>query len=132
MARKPFKREPSSLRSAQIIRIEKAESMVVFDEQSPVWKTKKLGGRATFVTLKPPPDASDSLIDEIKTQLYALGARVVNVHAKQKALTVIEQEKRSASTDVRKVVMTMVEEANTKDRDALRVRVEHSLAAVGL
>lgn len=115
--------------------IEDAENMIVIGEKSPIWRTKKLGGRATFVTLKPPPDATDQVIDELKSKLYAEhGARVVHVHSRTKALTVVTQEaaEEKQAQDLRAVVMAMVDKANTKNRDALRERIECGLASAGL
>ena len=109
--------------------------MTIIGEDSPIWRTKKLGGRATFVTLVPPPDVSDQLVDELKQKLYAEhGARVIHVRPKTKSLTVVAQEiyEEHYVADARLVVMTMVEEANTSNRDALRARLEESMASVGL
>lgn len=148
MARRPIKRdEANRMRSLlgvdddrvfgipQVVPIDSAEDMTIIGEDSPIWKTKKLGGRATFVTLVPPPDTSDQVIDELKRRLYAdHGARVIHVRPKTKSLTVIAQDVNNEhfSADVRAVVLAMIEEANSSNKDALRARLEESLASVGL
>lgn len=116
------------------VAISNAEEMVIIDEKSAIWKTKKLGGRASFVTLKPPPDISDHVVEELKTRLYAEhGARVVHVVSKQKAITVTAPfGDKFASNNLRSVVLGMADEANTKNKPALLKRLEESLAAVGL
>jgi len=135
--RRRLNESKSAFRSEDAVKtvlVEGAEEMLVIDEKSPIWKSKRLGGRAMFVTLKPPPDVSDTVIEELKQRLYAEhGARVVHVVSKQKKATILEPDKpASRSADLRAVVNELIDEANSINRDTLRVRCEETMAKVGL
>jgi hypothetical protein len=85
-----------------------------------------------FVRLQPPHDASDAHVAALKKSFELAGAIVVVLPKPRGAVVLAPVEALPASATIRDVVMTMVEEANTSDRDALRDMTEEALGVAGI
>jgi hypothetical protein len=101
-------------------------------EDDPVWEGSELGNvpHAAFVRLRPPPNATDETIARVKA--FFPYARVRTL-PRRKAQVVTEQKKSKPTYQtIRATVLIMVEEANTRDREALKKLTESTLVEVGL
>jgi hypothetical protein len=138
--------EPAATRfTVDSYRLQTAREFVTVPPDSPLWSGKKpceadwtKGGKelpppGSFVRVQPPVDAPDSLIGDLRVLLEREG-RIVVVLPKPRTRVVTEAATPEPikTSSIRDVVMTMVEEANTQDRDALRTVIETALSEVGL
>lgn len=92
--------------------------------------------RGAFVKLKPAPGTSDGTLDVVAAGCRSAGALAVRTAPRAKALVIPETEgvcsAGSEALTSRDVVMGMVEEAHTQDRDKLRGLVEEIVAEARL
>lgn len=129
---------PPSLR-VEPVAIGSATVLVTFDEDSPIWTTVPNGPRGKFdgpriVRLRPPPDAEDSKIEEIRRACIEAGALAVKVLPKRKADVVpsVERAAAPARSSVREVVTKLVEVASVSDRQKLGAVVDAALSRAGI
>lgn len=95
-----------------------------------------------FVRLRPPADATDKRIEDVRLGLTATGAIDVQVLKRTRAQVVLDQASVSVfsrtgdpvidAKGIRETVEEMVQESNTKDRQALERVVQEILVGVGL
>lgn len=114
----------------------KAAAMVNVLEEHPVWdeavEVDFVVAPGSFVRLRPPPTASDVLIEEVRASALAQGAKAVRVVPKARASVLVKSEAQAPDATAREVVLAMVAEANTKDRPALLALAEKTMAKVKL
>jgi hypothetical protein len=109
--------------------------LLTVGEGDEVWWTFSMSvSPGAIVRLQPPPEATDEEIERMKRELLRLGAAAVRAMPRRLGSVVPQVEARAvkASEGARQAAMALVDEAHTRDRDALRDAVEVSLAASGL
>lgn len=89
-----------------------------------------------IVLLRPPVDTQTFRIDQVREALHASEVLSVRLIAPPRAAvlptSVTEQPKKTERAAARDVITALVEESNTKDRDALRETCERVMGKVGL
>ncbi len=87
----------------------------------------------SIVRIRPPASASIQLILELaKYFRHKVQAKAIKVLPRPSGEVVIQNVERMAQASPRKVIMTMVDEANTNDREVLRSKMQEVLDSVGL
>lgn len=121
--------------AVETVEVKEPSWFVTLDRDDPVWTAAKVGkwkrGQATFARLRPPVDVPEERLAEVRDGLRAAGAAVV-VERAQRAAVVVTAPEVTPISSAREVVTELVEAANTKDRDALRARVEETMSSVGI
>lgn len=109
--------------------------LVTVPEDAELWDEKLelrpgfLESPGSIVRVRPPPDASDSRVEEVRRAITGTAAlRVMPRRRKQVVVKRVHAKQRGA----RAIAMQLVDEANTVDRDALRVVVDEALSGAGL
>jgi len=89
-----------------------------------------------IVLLRPPVDTQTFRIDQVREALRSSEVLSVRLIAPPRAVvlptSVTEQPKKTERAAARDVIAALVEESNTKDRDALRETCERVMGKVGL
>lgn len=110
-----------------------ARPVYTIDHDSPVWggAALRLQARA-IVRLRPPADCPPETLQAVQQAFKDVGAvvRVLPVPTRRMPLQAPQQA--AAPQPVRAVVLAMVDECPSANRDALRAVVEHHLAENGL
>lgn len=90
--------------------------------------------KGAFVRLSPPAEATDVMVTTLKRACELAGALAVRALPRERNMVVVQDKAKGTGEhrSIRKTVETMVEEANTKNRDALRTEVQKLLSEVGL
>lgn len=117
-----------------LVRVECARFLTV-EEDSALWGDSYVPNDwAEFVRLRVPVGVSPQRVDLVRAAFFAAGALDVQVLSRPVKQVVMGQAELVpvVIANARAVVEKMVEEANTIDRDALRERVQKTLAKVGL
>ena len=129
--------EPAKLVTEVLVK--GSSEFVTVREDSPLWEPGRRSAitveKGAFVRIRPPHDASDEQIEELRSIFVALGVLKVIVEPKPKGKVVLEQEGPrgpSGGQSPRETVTQMVTEANTRDRAALSELVEETMGACGL
>lgn len=94
---------------------------------------ERCGG--VIVRVRPPPHAKEAWVQRLVGELKTNGAAGVKVEWPSRPATIPPQKFASAigpGDGIRAVVMRLVEQANTRDRGALKQAAEAALAAAGL
>lgn len=88
----------------------------------------------SIVRVFPPNDATDGEVEALDALLRKLGAVAVKMlpRAPGAAVVGVEAKDDGETKSIREVVMAMIDEARTGDREALREFVERLLAVEGL
>jgi hypothetical protein len=122
----------------QVVPIADAADFVTIGAGSPIFArainpsgVPQLAGK--FIRIDPPPDASDEYIEVIRKALLTGGALAVRVMPRPRKLVTpgvaTERRERAGARDV---VLRMVEESNSRDREKLRATVETVMGKAGI
>ncbi len=109
----------------------KARKMLTIDWDSG-WKS----GDAVdaFVRIRPPPEATDQQVQQVRREVFQAGAAAIRILPRQKAAVLVEKKDenvRKRETH-REACLALVETVATRDREALKTEVEAVMAKVGL
>lgn len=119
-----------------------ARRLVTIAEKNALWSGKKTVlsvGPADYwmgaiVRLRPPPEADEKLVEQIKVAIAAAGAARIKVEVQQAAVLPTEAVDKGTPTksSAREVVLQLVAEANSTDPAALKDVCERVMAEKGL
>ncbi len=123
----------------EVMPVEGASGVLTVEADDPCWlgtqdevmAIARPAWNGSFVRLRPPPGASDQIVEAVRRRV-ALDAVAVRVMPRQRALVVAPRTACRARVSIRATVEKMVEEANTRDRPALRLVVLEAISAEGL
>lgn len=120
--------------NVQFVPLSEARELITIDIESDVWEgAKPLVSRGAIVRIRPPHNATQKQIDELTAACIEQGAERVRVEARQRAPKIVAgSEPRPAKSSIREVVILMCEEANSRDRQALRIFVEDVMNRAGI
>lgn len=113
--------------------------LVTVGPESEAWKVFELPAdasklRDSFVRLRPPVGVTDEAVERVHRLFTGAGARV-RVEMPNAPIVVsqaTEVEEEAAHESAREVVLQLVDEAHTTERDALKGFCESVMAEVGL
>lgn len=118
-----------------------ARQLMTFDENNPVWKTSTLsavgaGWSGAIVRLRPPADVEDGRVEQVKKAFVEAGAARVKIEARRKVVVPRRSHEKAPverkRSTAREVVMVLVKESNTEDREALLEIVERTMSEENL
>lgn len=126
---------PGASVSVRVVPVE-SRHLADFGPTSAVWEGASAAPEeGSIVRVRPPPGTPPEVIARVLDEVEKAGARAIKVVPPSRAM-VIPTEKneapRTARAQARDVVMQLVDEANTQDRDALRGVVDHAMGKAGL
>jgi hypothetical protein len=102
-----------------------------WDEPIPVGDDRWLTPGA-IVRLKPPGRVTREEIQETREKMLRAGAAAVRVISRTREEVVVRAEEVPESVSVRTVVEEMAEEANTHNREALKVALQRAMGKAGI
>lgn len=119
--------------------VEGASRVLTVEPGDPCWRgsheeaaaLRRLEWDKAFVRVRPPAGTGDELVDAVRRAVVAQGAAAVRVMPRGRAV-VAAAKTASGRASIRTTVEVMVNEATTRDRDALRMVVMTALSEVGL
>ena len=120
--------------NVQFVPLSEARELITIDIESDVWAgTKPFVSRGAIVRIRPPHEATQTQIDELIAVCIEQGAERVRVEARRRAPKIVASSQLcSARSSIREVVITMCEEANSRDRQALRTFVDDVMNRAGI
>jgi hypothetical protein len=105
----------------------------------PIWKgtvsKKALDATGAIVRIRPPPEATDEDVERVRALMLMKGAERVGVLPRPRAELVpaaVAEAARGKAYGARQAVLSLVEESNSKAREALSALCEKIMAEVGL
>lgn len=147
MARRPMKPIPEPPKSAprrkQIpgLNVEAvpvpARRLEIFDETHPIWTGRRCalsGLEGAIVRLRPPPGSPTDLVEGVKKTLTDAGVARIKLEERRGVVIPREAVEKSKATksSAREVVLQLVAESNTMDRESLAEIVERTMAEQNL
>lgn len=125
----------------RVVDVEGARELVTIGPDAPIWKVDLAGAFRTddlcagkIVRLIPPHDATDEQVAGVRAAVASAAA--VRLMPRRRVAVVVEEKAQGMGTSAhrraRDVVLQMVEEANTRDRSALRAFCEQVMARAGM
>lgn len=124
--------------SVRHVPLESARELYTVPVDSPIWggspPTRLSRFEGAIVRLRPPEQATDDAIEEIRGFFLKHGAVKVVVMPRPRAELLPSKAPRAQAKAVgaREAVVGLVEESNSKDKGALRKLCEHVMGEVGL
>ncbi len=123
----------------EVVRAEGAARFVTFDEG---WKWAEEmepppmedGHSPLFVRLRPPSSVEESRVERVRKHLVSAGCSVVVERARRGAVVSASAEVSSERPHarVREVVLALVEESRSADKEKLRAMVEATMSQEGV
>jgi hypothetical protein len=107
-----------------------ARKLVTIDWDSG-WKSGDAAD--AFVRIRPPPEATDQQVEQVRREVFQAGAKAIRILPRQKAAVIVEKKEETRKREThREACLALVETAATQDREALKTEVEAVMAKVGM
>lgn len=122
--------------SVRHVPLESARELLTVPVDSPLWSKGIFNSRVpiggSIVRLRPPETATDDEVEDARKFFLNAGAAKVVVLPRPRAELLPEKAPKAKAVGARDAVVALVEESNSKDKDALRKLCDRVMGEVGL
>ena len=133
MARKPKVETPEPGFRVESVEVEGARRLVTIGPDDDVWSrpTETTVTSTDLVRIRPPADAPESLVEDVR-KIVASVAAAVRVEPARRSAVVVEPAASRPHARARDVVLGIARESNVEEREKLVELVENILGRCGL